>query len=246
MNLIVRLSLPRFVQSVLSRVPILISTNICLNFSTNSLDFLQLTQLGNIPKHFSVNSLQLWQITWSSSLMSDPASIAKWIQIRNNSLKLHSRGENPGSGHQGKNLFDYMFQDKFWDGHQPGVLLKSKIGDSYDTVIPLYRCFSADSVKFSAEMRRWSAGLETLERRRRSEMSEISDPTRKFICKIISPRWRIMNIICLYIDWRRSFLTFIWFFSFLLYGNHKAMDLGWISLTLSRDEIILANNERTG
>ena len=29
-------------------------------------------------------------------LMSDPESVAKWLQIRDNSLKLISLGENPG------------------------------------------------------------------------------------------------------------------------------------------------------
>ena len=32
--------------------------------------------------------------------MSDPESVAKWLQIRNNSLKLLSLGENPGRNRQ--------------------------------------------------------------------------------------------------------------------------------------------------
>ena len=33
---------------------------------------------------------------FSADLMSDPESVAKWLQIRDNSLKLLSLGENPG------------------------------------------------------------------------------------------------------------------------------------------------------
>ena len=33
---------------------------------------------------------------YRANSMSDPESVAKWLQIRNNSLKLLSLGENPG------------------------------------------------------------------------------------------------------------------------------------------------------
>ena len=102
---------------------LLISVNIYQKFTTKSLDLLQLNRLSeyfslNHEYYFQIidrvevnNNLQCLQVliqpqdrvpaNCQSQLvhivwMSDPESIAKWLQIRNNSLELHRLGENPG------------------------------------------------------------------------------------------------------------------------------------------------------
>ena len=62
----------------------------------NSLDLLQLVKLANVFRGEIFLSIKPTNSLARKDLMSDPESVAKWLQIRNNSLRLLSLGENPG------------------------------------------------------------------------------------------------------------------------------------------------------